>query len=173
MCHRLLLARLKLFLGDFHSIVLYQTNAIFVAQLVGYIYWNIQMSVLNMQWLETLSCIIALSVVCRWNTLSFSVDPKFRLTLLTNIDVWSAWQLLLSFALNLVCLVLWLVFICENEVKYIDLCQLIVSWNWKKEWQFLSTAFLCLFSSLLSHLYIMLKKENNKANINRQATQIM
>lgn len=130
------------------------------------------MSVLNnMQWLETLSCAIALSVVCRGNTLSFSVDLKFRLPLPTNMNVLSAWQLLLSFACNKVWLVWWLGFIYENEVKYIDLRQLTVSW--KKEWQFLSTAFLCLFSSLLSRLYIMLKKENNKANTNRQATQMI
>lgn len=125
MCHRPLLARLQLFLGDFHSIVLYQINAVFVAQPDAYTCWNIQMSVLkNMQWLETLSCIIALSVVCRGSTLSFSVDLKFRLTLPTNMNVLSAWQLLLSFALNKVWLVWWLVFIYENEVKYIDLCLL-------------------------------------------------
>lgn len=154
--------------------MLHQTNAIFVAQLVGYTGRYIQISVLhNMKWLKNLSCIIALSVVHRWNTLPFSVNLKFRLTLPTNFNVWSAWQLLLSFALNKVWLVLWLVFLYENEVKYIDLCQLIVSWNWKKWWKFLSAAFLFAFLVHYSHLHIMRKKENNKANINRQATQIM
>lgn len=67
---------------------------------------------------------------------------------------------------NCYCLFLWIergfvTSVYENEVRCIDLCQSIVSWNWKEGWKFLSAAFLCLFSSLLSHLYVMLQKENN------------
>lgn len=45
-------------------------------------------------------CILALSVGCRWNTLSFSVNLKLRLALPTNVNVCSARQLLFSIALN-------------------------------------------------------------------------